>query len=721
MAAAELVSQFEQKRPLAAPDVITHLMDAFRQIRTRISDPVTALRVLNGLLLTARMAAVAKPATRKQPRRPSTVGDIASCLPPALAKAAGLPDIASPVRKIPLDFILNYFEEPQPLLGLRLDASLLFRHAASQLYQEAHIELERDPQLSFWGLLPTPHGRLPRETRYTPANLVRALIEQAGAILTTPSHKPSRSLSVLDPACGSGIFLTEFARFAANEFPGIPVELCGIDLSPTAQHIATSALEIAAIEHGHGLTYHVIMGDALTADWPGADLILMNPPFASIEDIALQDRQQILNILGPLRAGRYDKAAAFLLKAWQSLKPGGVIATVLPASLLQTISAREIRNTIGNEARIHVIGRFEGFSYFSASLVETSFVVLEKPRAAAWVPSPSDTARILVAREGSEDAALRALRSGHVGPQQVGAVEILDLPYSAITSDDSWYPRRGAIRVLLSNVRSLGYPSAEDVFAIHQGVRTGSNAAFLLNEVDIRSLPKRDRAYFRPAAGQGAICDAQLLANEFLFFPYDARGLVLTTEEDLQRACPIYYERWLAPRRTALSQRKKIEHWWLPTWPRTWQFARAPKLVSTYSGGAGSFAYDLTGHYAVVQGFGWLPRSARVQVDAEEADFFETDLPWAYLALLNSGLFERIVGALSSRLAGGQLLFDVKYVSRVPLPDLAESKFVSIRRELASIGNRIHELGLRQYRHKLDRLVSEIYQIPIDDIGSTPE
>jgi hypothetical protein len=73
---------------------------------------------------------------------------------------------------------------------------------------------------------------------------------------------------------------------------------------------------------------------------------------------------------------------------------------------------------------------------------------------------------------------------------------------------------------------------------------------------------------------------------------------------------PVFYEKFLKPHELSLKRRAGISqnHWWELTRHRTWQVQESPKLLSTYFGDRGSFAWDKGGHFVVVQGYGWLPK-----------------------------------------------------------------------------------------------------------------
>src|SRR5271170_6200795 len=83
--------------------------------------------------------------------------------------------------------------------------------------------------------------------------------------------------------------------------------------------------------------------------------------------------------------------------------------------------------------------------------------------------------------------------------------------------------------------------------------------------------------------------------------------LGIRNENSLREALPIYFERYLAPRRDVLARRATVErgdnlNWWDLSWSRvSWALDKRPRLVSKYFGGQGGFAPDLRAEFIVVQ------------------------------------------------------------------------------------------------------------------------
>jgi hypothetical protein len=154
---------------------------------------------------------------------------------------------------------------------------------------------------------------------------------------------------------------------------------------------------------------------------------------------------------------------------------------------------------------------------------------------------------------------------------------------------------------------------------------------------------------------------------------------LIGSEKKLAATLPRYYSEVLRPAKKTLAARKSLHEgkkWWELSEPvATWLAARQPRIVSQAFGKSGNFAFDERGAYAVVQGVGWCWNEGKP----------DKETLFAYLALLNSRTFERLLEAYCPRLQGGMFELYAKNVNRIPLPDLRDSS-----EALAGFGRSIH-------------------------------
>lgn len=708
--AVDLFGELQRSQPRGI-DAVKYVLGIFRVLRDafRDEDVQVPLRLLNGLLLLAGRAQ-RDSELRGQIEIAATFAEAYEHLTKPEQNHVGFDAIPPRVLSHEVHGFLSQFLQPDPRTGCELHADLLLRHAASQLYQEAHLLIERDPQRTFFGMGTTedPTGVLPRDTRFTPPNLARALAQRALDAFD-PSGKHT-DLTILDPACGSGIFLQECLRELVRRGHSGRITLTGYDKSPIATALCKFCLSVAAEDLADlKVVVDVKCMDSLQEDWTQADLILMNPPFVAVDELG-EDFPQVKNILGPAAKGRIDKAMAFVTKAVAFLRPGGVVASVLPAPLLETQSGLKWREALSAACELLLLGRFEGYGYFTASMVETAFLVMRRP----VNESRTDTVEVVVASEGSEDAALRSMRLDPTFQTDPSA-EVFTVP-SDFFKPLSWMPLPRKAYEMREVLAKAPLPTVSDIFLVRQGIRTGDNRAFLLDSAERAALPAGEREFFRPAAGQGTILKGTLHDSLFVFYPYGPEGAIILSEPDLRRMLPEYYERKLCPREAHLRGRPKMRDWWLLTRERSWQWKDCPKLVTTYFGLPGCFAYDETGEFAVVQGYAWLWKKFSRREDASDlqCQMVQTPLPWAYSAIGNSRVFASILASYCPRVQGGQFDLSTRFVQRVPMPDFRVPKLSTdaVVSKLERLGHQIQDGCLSDIADELDQTVASAYHLP---------
>jgi len=639
------------------------------------------------------------------------------------AAALSLIHISEPTRRYAISYavfclkkkkLVQNMVAPDPYTGCELLPALLFRHAASRLYQEAHLEIERNPQGYFPGLEPThePVGAAsPRDVRFTPPNLARALVQKA--LEAMPDRR--RDLTILDPACGSGVFLVEAIRelSADASVRCRKIRAVGYDISPISEYTTRFCLEHDTHNAVGSRTVQtqVARRDSLENPWVSADIILMNPPFIPWERLSSEQRRKVSDELGDTAQQRPDIAMAFVSKAVHSLTPGGVLGCVLPASLLTSQTGLSWRERLSEQGSLQLLGCFEGYKYFPTSLVETAFLIYQKR---GEQERELGAVEVLISEEGSEDAALRALRLESEAVLSIKGVERFERPLRAFSSE-SWRPLSQNAYKEKDRLAALALPRIDDLFKIKQGVRTGNNRVFVLKVSQYEELSRRERKFFRPAAGGGSITNGQLHPVEYVFYPYATDGrLLCTSEKELKDNLPSYYAKYLAPAKSALASRARFSDrkWWELSEKRAWQATRAPRLISTYFGESGSFAFDEAGQYITVNGHAWFWAKDTVALcEDTQVPFEQTPAIWAYLAILNSKAFEEIMSLFSVRLQGGQMRLEARFLSQVPLPDVTDEMSCPARivKDLVNLGKAIHAGELKAVASDLDKHVSLLY------------
>lgn len=683
--------QLERLTPPSDLSVIAHSLRVFRSMRGALGETIVGNKALDAFLY--MLACAADGADRGELERGtwSFSDDVEA--------------IVHQLEDSEWRALLNELTRGLPLRELKPDFRIVLRHASGPLFQEAHylaqFSAANQRHLPGIDLVPDPVKVVPQTDAvgvyFTPAALARTVVEEGLAILS-----PGDRLRIFDPACGSGEFLRECLRQArlAN-CPG-EIALLGWDTSPAA--CTMSRFTLAWETRGDsGVEWRIEQRDALKEEWPEVDLILMNPPFLSVRDMDEEQKECIRKVLGELARGRYELASGFVWKAAQSLAPGGVVATVVPASLLEGDSFAPTRGALAKILTPHLVARLGSQELFQRAQVDAGLYIAKKnggcdSAIAVWADH----------RMSSSSAALRALRRMRAA-NALGVPEVDDgfsiyLNPGIGTGEGGWAPRPFYEWSFLK--RAGEKPAVNQIFKVQQGALTGYNKAFIIGHEYWSTLPEAEKQFFRPAIVNESISHGQLEKTAYVFFPHGE--CKLSSETDLKARVPTFLADHLKPHETALKKRQISDstHWWELTRPRNWQIKPASKLVSTYFGQSGSFAWDEAGDFVVVQGYAWHPKGRRSPDRA---------LWLAYLALLNSAPFESLLAATADNVSGGQWNLSTRYVKHIPLPELHISRKNSLTTELAELGEVIHNSGLRSLSEdqceSLRELVEAAYEV----------
>jgi hypothetical protein len=691
--------RLEEDAPASELSIISHALGVFRGLRNALGPSRAGGQALKGFLYL--LAAILEGEGQRQVTLSSWRLDAES---EEVARSVTEADWSSLVAMLCRGSVL---ESLQPYLNLTL------RHASGVLFQEAHYSAVFGPvyQRTLPGFAPPP-VELEAETSsvgvyFTPVAVVRTLVEEALAALGT---LPER-LCVFDPACGSGEFLRETLRqLKLRDFKGT-VHLVGFDVSKAACALADFVLGWEARGVEKQVEIEIRPCNALEdgVGWPArVDLLLMNPPFVSWRDLDPAQEEAVRRILGPYAQLRPDLSTAFLWKAVQSLGNRSVLAAVIPSSFLDGVGFRSLRAELGARLSAHLIARLGSHDVFPSARVDASLYVggrgisTDLPLA-VWadhrLSSTSAALRALRRLRSLESASLTAAVQEGDGFSLYGTDEIGQ-------GGESWSPRPYREWQLARSLRIL--PPVGRRFSVQQGTITGLNRVFLLGKSDWSLLPEAEKPYFRPCVLNDSIRGGHLSDDWYAFYPYGA--YTLESESEVRKAVPTFFRERLRPQKSALLERRRIppDRWWKLSEHRAWQRKATPKIVSTYFGEAGSFAWDSTGVFVVVQGYGWLP-TLQKNVGLSRTVWL------AYLALLNSDVFSSLLAAHSNHVGGGQWNLSKRFVEQIPLPDLTADFLSSERVTLSHLGTTIHEQGLdalpRDERLRLADLALTIYSL----------
>ncbi len=545
--------------------------------------------------------------------------------------------------------------------SIKPNLDLMLRHTSGSLFQEAHKEvLYFDLQRDLFGGLPSKlitKNDSYSSIHYTPPYLARTIVENS----LKEINLSSPTLRILDPSCGSSEFLIEaLKQLKFLEYKG-KITIVGFDSSFSAIETSKFLLHYEnQTQWGGNIDLQInLVEDSLSVDWGiNNDLILMNPPFVSWEQLKSKESRDLLkDILGSGFTGKPNQASAFFLKAIQSLNEIGILGCVLPSSLLTFDSYKNLRNEISESIDLKLLAKLGNY-VFEDALTDVSLFIGKKPKSYTYP-------RVIWTKneKGIVPEALREFRKLQINNENAK----LESSYNIYTPiifpflKDSWklisHNEESFIRDLEIFVVEEKLYRISDIFSVKQGLRQGNRDAFKISKRVYIST--QNKSLFRPVIDNSAINKGTLKDDNYIWYPYNKDGIIYKEEVDLTEVQ--FFIKNLKPIESILKNRSGISEWWGHTRPRNWQFEKKIKLVSTEFGNSDSFALDRTGEFVVERGNAWVPKRK-----------FELDDYYFYLAIFSSSIFNTLLGIYSKQLAGGKWYdLGAKYTKDIAIPNVS--------------------------------------------------
>lgn len=568
----------------------------------------------------------------------------------------------------------SYFDELVERLkrgsrNIAPNLDLILRHSSGAIFQEAHRFVQSfNRQLTLFGGYTSEIKYSKEDTyssiHYTPQYLARAIVEKClDCIDMQSSH-----LKILDPACGSGSFLIEaLKQLKERGFTG-NITIYGWDCSNSAISTTNFLLNYEKRTQWQGIQLDINLKkvhDSLIENWDDRyDLILMNPPFLSMELIKSKEGKeavnQTLSDLGMRK--RPNQAAAFLYKAVDALKSDGVLGAVLPSSILLADQYNVLRDRIREQTELISVARLGNY-VFENALTDVAFLTLRKngdnyksPQT-IWCKNIENAAyeaikdwrRMKYSNSYSCILQYHNIYTPHVFPQVRNT-------WKTIPQCDDKFVLCLHERINLGQLKPLS-----SIMDIKQGLIRGNKDSFVINSDKLNMFSSKERNLFRRLANGETIHNGFVDNSLFIWFPYDNNELVIETEEQLQNYNNVY--QWLSKYKEALLSRKGVSNWWELTRPRSWQKRQLTEkslLVSKRFGSSSSFA--IASHNEVIEeGNAFIFKS----------NFVDDDI-YFYLALFSSSVFERLLSIFAKPILSGYDLGNAS-IKDIPVPDVSKN------------------------------------------------
>lgn len=223
----------------------------------------------------------------------------------------------------------------------------------------------------------------------TPPEVVDFVVDMA--LNDIQSDSQSRYLTVLDPSCGVGSFLTTFYfRSKARCLDLEKIRLIGQDKVERMARLATINLELFDVnEHRIEIGNSLVRGSALDELNDGVDLILTNPPFGarfSSEEVRTDCGENTPFFSSLTKVGlSIDSELLFIDRNLKLLRDGGRLLIVIPDGVVSAKgTAAILRQHLAKTATLKAIIELPAVTFAQAGTrTKTSVLYIQKGRSQA--------------------------------------------------------------------------------------------------------------------------------------------------------------------------------------------------------------------------------------------------------------------------------------------------------------------------------------------------
>jgi tRNA1(Val) A37 N6-methylase TrmN6 len=606
-------------------------------------------------------------------------------------------------RDLLSDFYRNRYQK-----YFEYDFSLMSKHALSRIYEHYVSSLRQPASIQGTLFLPLAEERLERSfgNVYTPEFIARFFARFLKKQLPLTSFQ---RLAVTDPACGSGIFLRTiieaqqeslFLESTSETLRTLFQRVCGIDIDPNACQATRLSLALLAlvlidelpeqlrIVNNETLKYYIDNPTLRSS----ADVVVANPPFVRLEDLAADVRPRVEEVLADVSGGRVDLYLAVLKISIEMLKAGGYGLFVLPQNFLVSENAAGMRAFLSSQASIHCIVDLSDIQVFEDVSAYVILIIFQK-KPHGNISSPPLFARC----SDLVGYTLQDVLDGRISDSQFYSV--FELEGSALEGE-KWEilsPLSCSVRKKLSRVSTLG-----ELAELRQGIVTGADDTFI---VPTRDIPKGEEEVYIPLLGDREMEVFTVPASPLMsvFYPYV--GTRVIDEATLEVRFPKTYQ-YLSSKRALLEARTAVTTkgvpWWRPSWPREPKNLLRPKIVTPHVVIAPRFALDLSGGYGV---------SHSPIILAKPSQTAEKDHLKFLLAVLNSSTCFWDITQKSHKYRGGYARLEVSTLKSIAVPDPSTVDRVRLRHILRLVSHRLEVCGAAAFsiEQELDIEVANLY------------
>lgn len=481
---------------------------------------------------------------------------------------------------------------------------------------------------------------------YTPPEVVERMTEK---ILSEVELAANPYIRILDPACGTGLFLIKALEVLKQKFERdydlilernkelvgklqmvdigsfiVENNLWGADIDQEALDMAGEVLVKLA---GKECSPNLICCDSLVSSAPtqinlfcdvphegnefwcsSYDYIIGNPPYIGHKQVTKEHKKVLQQLYKAIYRDKSDISYCFLKMGIDLLKTGGSLSFITSRYFMEGPSATGLRKYISDQCTITEIADFYGQSVFQDAGVAACIITLIKGNL-------GDKTSVLKYKQGTSVSGMGLFDPSNYEQFTVGR---------SVLKEGGWVLLSPEKNEIFSRIEAKSSLTLGDVAESYQGIITGCDRAFIVSREFIDEY-EIEEALLKPWIKNSNIQKHYIKsADQFLIY-----SDFINTEEYFPNAIKHIegYREKLMDRREC---RRGVRKWYQLQWGRTNKVFDTPKIVYPYKSPDSRFAVDRAGYYCSADIY-----SLKLKKE------YEGSMSLDYIAaILNSRLFE---------------------------------------------------------------------------------
>lgn len=449
------------------------------------------------------------------------------------------------------------------------------------------------PALLYEELL-TPEDKKILGQVYTPFEIIDSMLNQMFQIKNI-----GKDTKILDPSCGGGYFLIELYKYINNTFPEIDKKhivehmLYGIDIDSFSIFLSKMGL----ILHSglYSVNFNIYNADFLidSLNIGNFDIIIGNPPYVGHKNTGKEYKKTLYEKYPDVYYDKADISYCFFKKGKEILKQEGIISFITSRYFMEALYADKLRSFLKNNFNIISLLDYNGNRAFKKAMISPAIITLSN----SWNNNMIKYVK---------------LNNDIFEPYEYRQDKLKDSGWIILKDEDE---------KIFEKIDSVSNIYIKDILAIKQGIITGCDKAFIVDEEVIEKY-KIESFLLRKWIKNSNISRKAIKYNNLYLIYSD----IIQDEKD----CPNAIKYLSKFKDILLSRRecaKGFRKWYELQWGRNKSDYENPKIIFPYKSKQNNFFYDDLAYFC--------------SADVYLMNNISEDIPLNYLlSYLNSAIFE---------------------------------------------------------------------------------